>query len=72
MLRSTAAAIAARSRSQRSVLPSMSVKRKVTVPLGSVGIDCLRRLVAGAGIGIVARAITDIGQSKLVVAHKTV
>jgi len=30
-------AIAVRSRSQRTVLPSMSVKRKVTVPLGRSG-----------------------------------
>ena len=37
MWRSTAAAIAARSRSHSAVLPSMSVKRKVTVPEGRSG-----------------------------------
>ena len=39
--RATAAAIAAWSRSQSAVLPSMSVKRKVTVPEGRSSIDCL-------------------------------
>jgi hypothetical protein len=35
--RATDAAITARSCSQRSVLPSMTVKRKVAVPLGNSG-----------------------------------
>jgi hypothetical protein len=35
--RSTAIIIATRSRSQRAVLPSMSLKRKVTVPEGRSG-----------------------------------
>src|SRR5215207_3724710 len=37
--RATAAAMASLSRSQRAVLPSMSVKRKVTVPDGKSGIS---------------------------------
>src|SRR5215207_8935595 len=40
--RSTAIAIALRSRSQRAVLPAMSVKRKVTVPLGRSGMIRVR------------------------------
>src|ERR671911_2883533 len=43
--RSTAIAIAAGSRSQSAVLPSMSVKRKVTVPEGRSGIGAPRSRV---------------------------
>src|SRR5215217_216004 len=46
--RSTAIAIALRFRSQSAVLPSMSVKRKVTVPLGRSGMIRSRR-AAGPG-----------------------
>jgi hypothetical protein len=42
MWRATAVCMAARSRSQRAVLPSMSVKRKVTVPLGRLGMIGLK------------------------------
>ena len=52
--RATAAAIACRSRSQSAVLPSISVKRKVTVPLGRSGIVLPSVPVAGGAAGIVA------------------
>ena len=52
--RSTLAAIATRSRSQSAVLPSMSVKRNVTVPLGSSGMIRFRSCGLSWSVPIVA------------------
>ena len=55
--RSTAVAIAAWSRSQSAVLPSMSVKRKVTVPEGRSGMVRLQTLGGTWCLPIVARGV---------------
>src|SRR5450755_1448772 len=47
--RGKATSIAACCDSQRRVLPSMSVNRKVTVPVGSV--DASVRIIEGIGLG---------------------
>ena len=56
-------AIAARSRSQSAVLPSMSVKRKVTVPEGRSGIIRLGSSLGCRCSGLSHVAVRDIGRS---------